>query len=298
MDKKKRKIHPYIKLAIKLGLSGLAMYIVFRKVDFTTVWELVRKSNVWWLIFAFLLFNLSKVFSAHRLRALLYAISIPIGYLHNLKLCYAGMFYNLFLPGSVGGDGYKVVYLNKRYTGKLKLLIASVLMDRVSGAAILLAMALGFGVYVTPFFDFFPDYTNAGLTILALLAIPALLVVTRFVFPSFWPARIPIILWSIGVQGVQVVCAYAILRAFGVNELFTMYFVLFLVSSLASMLPLSFGGVGLRELVFVYASQYLPIDETPAVALGLMYFVVIAASSFIGVFIKLPDPGSAVIEQA
>lgn len=289
MEKKKSKIHPYIKLAIKLGLSGLAMYIVFRKVDFTTVWELVRKSNPLWLIIAFLLFNLSKLFSAHRLRALLDALGISIGYIHNLKLCYVGMFYNLFLPGSVGGDGYKVVYLNKKYQAKLKLLVASVLLDRVSGAAILLAMALAFGVFVTPFFDFFPNYTNLTMVILATLAIPVLLLVIRFVFPSFKKASGPIIGWSVCVQGVQVICAYAILRAFGVDELYMVYFVLFLASSLASMLPLSFGGVGLRELVFVYAAQYLPIDETPAVALGLMYFVVIAASSFIGIFIKLPN---------
>ncbi len=292
---KKPKIHPYLKLAIKLGLSALAMWIVFRKVEFGEVWGLVRESNPLWLLLALILFNVSKWFSAYRLQALLRAINIDLDMNYQLRLTYVGMFYNLFLPGSVGGDGYKVVHLNKRFSASLKLLVASMLLDRASGGAILLAMAFGFAAFVIPYFDFFPSYSLAGLIVLSLLCIPALYFGIRLVFPSFWSARHAILLWSVGVQSVQVLCAYAILLAFGVTELFMIYFVLFLVSSLASMLPISFGGVGLRELVFLYASQYLPIDETPAVSLGLMYFVVIAISSFAGVFVKLPGTKGALV---
>ncbi|MCA1751085.1 MAG: lysylphosphatidylglycerol synthase transmembrane domain-containing protein [Cryomorphaceae bacterium] len=287
--KKKQRIHPYLKLAIKIGLSALAMWVVFRKVELTEVWELVRQSNVSLLLLALVLFNVSKWLSAYRLQAILKAINIDLGMRFHMQLCYVGMFYNLFLPGSVGGDGYKVVYLNKRFPTGLRLLVASMLYDRASGGAVLLSMAFAFGIFVTPYFDWFPEYSNLMTLIFAGLCIPALFLGTRLVFPSFWSARYPVLLWSVGVQGVQVLCAYAILLAFGVSELFMLYFVLFLASSLASMLPVSFGGVGLRELVFVYAAQYLPIDETPAVSLGMMYFVVIALSSFVGIFIKLPE---------
>jgi len=272
----------------------LAMWVVFRKVELAEVWELVRYSNLALLFVALILFNVSKWLSAHRLKAILKAIDIDLGIRFHLKLCYVGMFYNLFLPGSVGGDGYKVVYLNKRFSAKLKLLLASMLYDRASGGAILLSMAFAFGIFAIPYFDFFPDYSHYLTVLFSVLCIPALFLGTRFVFPSFWSARYPVFLWSIGVQGVQVLCAYAILLAFGVSDLFMLYFVLFLASSLASMLPVSFGGVGLRELVFVYAAQYLPIDETPAVSLGMMYFVVIALSSFAGIFIKLPEEAPAV----
>jgi hypothetical protein len=42
-------------------------------------------------------------------------------------------------------------------------------------------------------------------------------------------------------------------------------------------------------LVFLYASQELPIDETAAVALGLVFFLITALSSFIGVFLRLTE---------
>ncbi len=303
MDKSTEKPEPHkrkkalLKFFLKLGLSALAMYIVFRKVEFTEVWALVRQSNVWWLVLAFLLFNLSKLFSAYRLLALLGAIGIDLDHAHNLRLCYVGMFYNLFLPGSIGGDGYKVVHLNRRFDAGVKLLVASVLLDRVSGGAILLAMALAFALPITAQFEVLPSYTDALLWLGLVVSLPALWILMRYVFQSFWEARVPVTLWSIAVQSVQVVCAFAILRAFGVEAHYMIYFVLFLASSLASMLPISLGGVGLRELVFLYASQYLPIDETSAISLGLMYFAIIALSSFVGVFIKLhegkPEPLAA-----
>jgi hypothetical protein len=45
----------------------------------------------------------------------------------------------------------------------------------------------------------------------------------------------------------------------------------------------------LRELVFLYAAGFLPIDESVAISLGLVFFLVTALSSFTGVFIRLPD---------
>ncbi len=288
-SEKNKWLTPRVKLAIKLALSALAMYIVFRKLEFKMVWELLRKSELTYLILALLLFNVSKFLSAARLRSILNALELRLNLKFHLRLCYVGMFYNLFLPGGIGGDGYKVVYLNKSFGTGLKLLLASVLLDRVGGAAILLSMAFAFSLAVLPFVDSLPWYSSYLCIAASILCIPALFIGIKLLFPSFWSARFGILLWSVGVQSVQLLCAYAILLAFGVSELFTVYFMLFLVSSLASMLPISFGGIGLRELFFLYAAKYLSIDETVAVSLGLMYFVVIALSSFAGVFISLPD---------
>ncbi len=291
LEKKPNKLKSFVKLSLKIGLSALAMYLVFTKIELATVWNLIRQSNVLWLLAAFVLFNISKVLSAFRLKSLLDAMEVRIDYVYHLKLCYVGMFYNLFLPGSVGGDGYKVIHLKRRFPVKTKHLVASVLIDRISGAAILLFLALAFALPVPAFFTEFPEWVYP-LSIAALVVcIPALMLVIYLLFRTFWAALYPVIGWSFGVQLVQVLCAYTILLAFGVDSHFVIYFVLFLLSSLASMLPISFGGVGLRELVFLYASQYFAIDETAAIALGLMYFLVIAASSFIGIFVKLPGVG-------
>jgi len=55
-------------------------------------------------------------------------------------------------------------------------------------------------------------------------------------------------------------------------------------------IPVTLGGFGSRELVFVYASRLLLVDVNIAVALGVLTFVIRAILSFSGVyFIILPN---------
>jgi hypothetical protein len=276
------------KFFIKIALSALAIYLVFKKIDLKEVWSLIRGSHFLWIALAFLAFNASKVLSAYRLLFIFRAIGVDIGFIHNLRLYYVGMFYNLFLPGGVGGDGYKVFHLKSRSEATTRKLLAAVLLDRISGAALLAFLAFLFALFIPALFEGLPGWVYLLDGIAALTAVPALMLLIRFAFPSFRKATVPAVVGSLGVQLVQLLCAFAILKGFGVNHYFMIYFVLFLVSSIAAMLPLSFGGVGLRELVFLYASTLLPIDETSAVALGLMFFLITAISSFIGVFLRLP----------
>lgn len=246
----------------------------------------MRKSDPLFLILAVVFFNLSKVISSGRLLALFRAIQVDISFAHNLRLYYVGMFYNLFLPGGIGGDGYKVYHLKKRGEATAKLLLAAVLLDRISGAALLAFLAMVLALFVP---ELFPHriwlYLDA---IGALVAVPSLILLIRIAFKSFRKATGEAVGLSLLVQAAQLICAWCILRAYGVDDFYLMYFVLFLVSSIAAMLPVSFGGVGLRELVFLYAASILPIDETAAVALGLAFFLITAASSLIGVFLRLP----------
>ena len=103
----------YIKSLIKVSLTFLALYIVFRRIDIKQVIQTLKTVNLGWLALAALFFNISKIMSSLRIEHLLKVIKVSIERIENIKLCYVGMFYNLFLPGGIGGDGYKVYYLKK-----------------------------------------------------------------------------------------------------------------------------------------------------------------------------------------
>ncbi len=288
----KTKTKSALKLLLKLALSGLAIYFVFTKIDLSQVWLVVKKSNVAWLIAALIVFNLSKFIGAHRFHLLMRQLGIEITSRFNLALYYVGMFYNLFLPGGIGGDGYKVYFLKKSSEARTRHLVSAVLLDRLSGAAMLAFLALGIAAFKPEIFINWFSGSYALNIVLFALSVPALVGVIMAFFKIFKPLVIPLIGWSLGVQLVQLVCVFCILMAYGVDSHFPLYFILFLVSSIAAMLPLSFGGVGLRELVFLYAATIFPIDQTAAVALALMFFVITAISSLCGAFIKLPTSGS------
>ena len=70
----------------------------------------------------------------------------------NIKLYWLGLFYNLFLPGGVGGDGFKVYLLGKYKKSNLKTVIGAILSDRVSGLSIIVILLLVF----IPMLDYIP----------------------------------------------------------------------------------------------------------------------------------------------
>lgn len=287
MEKPRSRSAKAFKTALKIAFSALALWLVLSKVSPAEIAGLLRNASWPMLGVALVAFNVSKWYSAIRLRHLWGAIGVPITPAENLRLYYIGMFYNLFLPGGIGGDGYKVYYLHKRFGSGTRLLLAAVLLDRVAGAALLLGLALAMALFAPALMELLPEWAWWLVAIAAALSVPALIGVMHYFFPSCKQAKKAVVWWSFRVQAAQVICAWFIMRAIGIDGDDLLYLVLFLVSSLAAMLPISFGGVGLRELLFFYAATFLPIDQTSAVALGLVFFLITALSSFAGVFLKV-----------
>jgi uncharacterized membrane protein YbhN (UPF0104 family) len=62
------------------------------------------------------------------------------------------------------------------------------------------------------------------------------------------------------------------------------YLAIFLVSSIAAVLPLSVGGLGAREITFLYGLQLLQIDPVQGVVASAGFFVISVFSSLIGAY--------------
>ena len=106
------------KLGIKFALSGAALYIVFQNIDRSQLLVLLKSAQPAWLLLALLAYNASKILSSFRLTHYFQANQILLNERDNLQLYYIGMFYNLFLPGGIGGDAYKIWFLNRYRKGK------------------------------------------------------------------------------------------------------------------------------------------------------------------------------------
>jgi uncharacterized membrane protein YbhN (UPF0104 family) len=198
------------------------------------------------------------------------------------------MFYNLFLPGGIGGDGYKVYLLNKQFKTPVKKLLQAALLDRLGGLVAIVFLLFGLFLMVDLELDFLESSIWNALMIGGLiLTIPAFWLVQKLVFkdflPSFWSANA----WSFAGQIAQLICAWFILMALGIDEKILAYQLVFLLSSIVAVLPLTIGGVGARELVFVYAHQYAGIEEAAAVAFSLIFFLITAGVSLMGAVVKV-----------
>ncbi|WP_439483744.1 lysylphosphatidylglycerol synthase transmembrane domain-containing protein [Cyclobacterium plantarum] len=269
-------------------LTGAALYLVFNKIDTKATWRVIQSAHMGWLLLAWLFFIVSKVFSAIRLNIYFKDIGLQIAETKNLKLYAIGMFYNLFLPGGIGGDGYKVYLLNKLHQKPVKQLINCVLLDRGNGLAVLLWLMFALMLFVNIRLDFFLSFYWLGWLGLVLLPFGFYLVMFLF-FRSFMGSIPSSTGYSFLNQVLQLFSAFFILMSLGVGQQYIPYLFVFLVSSTVSVLPLTIGGVGARELVFVLAHDYVGINENVAVAFSLLFFLVTVMTSVSGVFFKYKE---------
>jgi uncharacterized membrane protein YbhN (UPF0104 family) len=268
-----------LKTVLKLSVSGALLYIVLRKTDLSAIRQLLEKSNYWLLAAALLFFIASKVLSSFRLNIFLKVSGINITSADNLRLYLLGMFYNLFLPGGIGGDAYKAYFLRKYLEAPLKRTVTALLFDRISGLLALFALCFIFFIFISnPLVNIFLITVACGLVI----------VVFYFIIYRWFELYYSVInktnLQSVFVQMLQVMSALLIFQAFGNKGQAMPYMFVFLLSSAVAVIPFTIGGIGARELTFMYASDILGMDLSVSIALSLMFFAITAAVSLSGIW--------------
>ena len=274
--------------ALKLLFSGLLLYLVFTRIPFAEVWEVVKSAHPAYLLLAFIFFAFSKVVAAFRLNLYFYQIGLPLAVSSNLRLYLLGMFYNLFLPGGIGGDAYKGYLLNRTFGTPGKKLAAVLLLDRVSGLFLLFIYS-GILLLWMPL----PWLTSFRPWILLLLA-GSLGVYWyghqkgfSYLSPVFWNS----LGYSALVQLAQLIAVYFILQALGISEDLIRYLLVFLLSSIVAVLPITIGGIGSRELVFFYGAQWLDLQQETSIGVSMTFFLITALVSFFGLYYHFRKPG-------
>ncbi|MBS9525616.1 flippase-like domain-containing protein [Litoribacter alkaliphilus] len=285
-----------LKLIVKLAVTGLAMWLVSTKVDLGEVAVAITKAHPGYLLLALLFFVLSKVVSAVRLKYFFREIDVHLSHIYNFRLYLIGMFHNLYLPGGVGGDGYKVYLLNKESQKPVKKLVSSVLFDRISGLVALIFLALVLS-YISSIRMIFNEFEVYGL-ILLILAYPGYIIITKKLFPGYHKNLYKTSALSLLTQNMQLVCTYFLLRSLGVENQILEYQALFMLASIATIVPITFGGIGVREMVFIASYQVLALDKGIGVSFSLLFFAITALVSFSGAFLKATPKKETDVETA
>lgn len=295
MTKSKHLNKKLFKVLIQVAMTVGALYIVMGKIDLQRLKTIVSHANPLHLMAAVIFFNISKIINAIRLNRFFQSIGLRLSQWYNLKLYYLGMFYNLFLPGGVGGDGYKIFILKKNHGITVMNVFSAVFWDRVSGIFALVFLS---AILLLPsrFSTLYPDQVHWFWGI-AIVAYPLSLLLTRLFYRQFMPVFVITAIESILVQATQLISAWFILMAISATTNQIDYLAIFLISSVATILPLTIGGAGAREVTFFYALNHLGLDTNTGVALSLIFFVVSAISSLAGVLAKVKHETSLPVAE-
>ncbi len=272
----KKRLLTLLKIVITIG----AIYFVYKKIDLEAIGTLFQKLKAGWFLVAIGIFAASKLIAAHRLNLHFRARGLILSPTLNIKLYLVGMFYNLFLPGGIGGDGYKVYWLHRTYSTSVKALLGAALWDRLSGITVLGFISLiGIAwkiILPTPW----PYFVSLAI----LLTFPLYYWVQRRWVPDFSTIFISTTLLSILSQGLVVASVVCLLIGLGTPSGIPSYVILFLIAAIIANVPVSLGGLGPREVISMVGANHLGLEMDTAVALSLLYYFMSMLVSFCGVY--------------
>lgn len=272
---------------LKILFSFVLLYFVFTKIQFNEVWKILKGSNFTYLFAALFLFVISKILSAFRLNLYIHQIKIFLTQLSNIKLYLLGMFYNLFLPGGIGGDAYKGYVLKNKYEVKTRSVVSILILDRLNGLLLIFVISCILALFLDE------NRINSYKILFGIAIALSILVFWvlnkrffSFVYPVFWKS----LGFSALVQLAQLISVLFILKALGVEGNTIAYLFIFLISSIVSVLPLTIGGIGSREVVFYYGALWLALDENTSVSISMLFFLITAAVSLAGIVYHFKKP--------
>ncbi len=292
-----RKINPkkLLKTLLQLLVTSGALYLVLRKTDVAQLMSIIRNANPWYLLLSLLFFNISKLINAVRLNRFFKAIGIELSTMYSLKLYYLGMFYNLFLPGGVGGDGYKIYVLQKNHGLKMINVFHAVFWDRLSGIIALIFLSL---IILQPssFALQLPQLLPYSWVILVAIY-PLAKLLNKLFYKQFIELFTITSVESLLIQITQLISAFFILKAIAQNANVVDYLAIFLISTIATIIPVTIGGAGAREITFFYLLGFVKLATNAGVALSLIFFVISAISSLAGILSRINHEKSVKISD-
>jgi uncharacterized protein (TIRG00374 family) len=131
-------------------IGGLIVLLIKNGILSVSAVDLGRALSQWkFIIPATLTFVLAMLVGVTRLYWVLKAQSIQISWLKFFQLQMIGIFFNIALPGAVGGDLVKTFYFGKEAPGSRATAFGGILFDRFAGLAglvLLSGLALVFGL--------------------------------------------------------------------------------------------------------------------------------------------------------
>jgi glycosyltransferase 2 family protein len=270
---------------LKVVITILAFYLAFRMVDRQDLKQAFKNVDKILFTAALLLYLLSQALSSERLRLFIskFAGGHNISAFWNGKLYLIGMAYNLFLPGGIGGDAYKLILYDKKLSAGKRRLLVPLILDRLTGA---IAIVLGLAAIALYHQEPFSRYMGLFWWLPALIIFAGGFYLVKSKYKRFKSIYFPATAMSLIIQMMQVGSMLLLTYAVGMNDLGSTIAVVFLLSSLATAIPVFLGGLGAREVVFAMCAVPFSYSASDAVTASLLFSGIIIITSVPGLLLS------------
>jgi hypothetical protein len=305
----KRHAVYYLKLIFSLSLIAW----LFISIKWSEIAILLSHANVVWVLFAFIWVIISVAVSTYKWQLIAKASALNLPFSVLWRSYWAGLFFNNFLPSSIGGDVLRI-YWSGKYCGDLAGTTTSVVVERIL-AAIGLSLA---ALLVIPFVSLQIPYLLLFFVIMALIS---LIVLSLFLFPKlvvflqnlvgfcckftdFFQGiavhgkrlrynrffLLKALVWSVMFQICVIIVNYCVFRALNITRVSLLQAaVLIPATSVAAMLPIGINGYGTREGAYITLFSYLGVSKAEAMTASIFFALIVSISSLWGGWIWIKE---------
>jgi len=294
---------------LRISISIILLVFLFSQVDKKVLFEVIRGANKPLLSIGLLIFFFNYLFCLIRWIILLKAADIHLPLKRIVISFSGGVFFNLILPSTIGGDLMRSLDL-AAHTKKPKEIVATVLLDRLSGYIGLVLMAVA--ALVVGWKMVRDNSIILSIGIISLLLVAILLVlfnntiysrINRFLGASgagrikemirslhqeihIFRSHRKMILKNIGlsllVQLTSPLSFYFIALALNIKIGLIYFFVYLPIIGAITLLPISIGGLGLRDASTIFFFAKAGVTKDLAFAMSLISFVFVIFYGAIG----------------
>lgn len=303
-------------ILLKVIISGLLLYFLIRDVNIGDILVYLKSADKILLVSAFLLHGIGFYISALRWQVLLKAQDVDSKIMYLVKSYIVGIFFNHFMPSTIGGDSVRAYDSWRLGDNKAKAL-AVIVIDRLMGLLALLTFVLVatfFAQEITSnipslylwlallssiifgllWFIFLPPLklvkkiVDSRIPILSKIATLFLKIAYAFVqFRTKKPALIKSFILSVILQANVVFYYYLISLALGFNISIDNFFLIVPLTIFIMMIPISLNGIGLRENAFAFFFAFYGIAKSQAISFAWTEFSMLLVLGIIGGFVYM-----------
>jgi glycosyltransferase 2 family protein len=292
-----RKGHPVLGFAARAGAGLLIVALLLRHYDVHPVLHQLGRERIGFFLAVVGIYVAGQVMSAWRWSLLGAILKIPAPFIDYLSYAFIGMFTNVFVPGLIGGDALRAVYLGRRHL-RLGEAIASVGADRIVGllglfwmtaAAAALSVSLPRSVTLpTIAVGVISLVGFAALPLIGKLAarLPARIANTTATIAPYLNrplVMMPAIGLSVALQLSLATCQWILARGLGLSAPLTLFLLCVPIANVFASLPVTLNGLGVRETAYLMLFGMAGMAKADAIALGLLWFAATALGNLTGV---------------
>ena len=270
---------------LKLAFAFAALGFVLYKSDVASIEANILNSNPVYLLAAFTSLNLATFLGSLRLKTYFAAESMKLPESYALIIYYIGLFFNTVLPGGIGGDGYITIHLRRKFAFPALRVVRILLATRANGLFFLNLVFFAFAM-LSDFGSKIP-YLKPIIIGLFILQMPVYTLAARYILKEKISTFLKAGALSFISQIFSLLTAYFVFRAIGISDNYINYLTLYMAAAIVAVLPVTPGGVGLRELIFFQGSHLIGLNPQLAVSGSLVYFAVYLATSLPGLALYL-----------